>query len=1329
MLLGPPGGGKTTELKALVSTWGANAALVEVGRSSTEDGLRGRIAKALGKQSAPEPRLLALDATDESPLIPRVLAGAIEEALEGLPSDVHVAVSCRSAGWLPGVELVLRQQFDLVEIYDLVPLVDTDIEEFARSAGVDGRYFLDELRRSGIVDLARNPVELVFLVEEFAASSADPPSLPGSQAELYGAVCRRRVREPNELRRNPLLPHEERRYLADAGVLALVALFSGCSTFVLEGEGGPEDLTADDCLPQSPQQHFTEVLATRLFDGAGPQLMRFEHQMLAEYLAANHIVSTGITLDCVNELLGGEQGLLAPQVQAIAAWLAALAPERFGALIERDPAAFIRSRVELIDPGYRQVLVDSLLRLAGRSEFLQYSTHELGGLTYDGIDRRLQDVWSNQTSGTDARVLAVLIARRNNRYGLSATLASLSVDASQPTSVRVAAGYGVLDFADPLDVAALTRLLDVPAEADEDDELFGLGLRALRRGGAPLQDVLWRLRDERNADLVGSYSTFLRLDLPDILRESTLSTEELRESLNWVEDVTVRMSPGMPPLRGLAGQTEELRDEILITGLSRLQEPEMFAAVINVVVARLEHRHRLFDSRNAVLPELSRQSRRDLVAVLHNRLDGSATWAFRGVGLLDAEDLPWVVMNGAMAATSEDAERWRPWTLMLFDRERPEHRSVLAAVPGNTPFAELIARPLLRPVKPVPEDLDLESDDEAESPPTDSQLLTNLLDGLQLPQERAFLIFCHYIRHIGEAGQPPKLPQVRITDLRGWSLLSAEQQAAAVAAAKGYLQVATENGQNLLGTGRSNRGAYTGVQAMVLLADLGKTPDLETSRWQFWVPALVGGPFFGPDEEPLQIPMKWVNDRAHDSLLAAILTEVAGRPGAGQVVLRRVAPLLTAQDGAWLGQLITSDVTDTASAAVAYEVLAKLDSEAALALFGEQLGLAEANSLKAGRLASSAIHILGARAWPPLRDAMVKSPALAKEIVESLAEDASLDLAMLDEKQQVEFWQVVEELFPSADDPNVSGAHIVSLRERIGDIRDRLLMTLAERGTPAAVAELEQLVLLYPDTPKFRYLAARARITAAREAWTPLTPSEVLAKLTPPKDEPVKMLSVRAVMAILIGIFIGVVISTALWQREGLESSIWLAALAATCTLALGAMPRSSPKASKTRRWAVREPYATAMCALIPAAVLLLVVAYAESSKPSNGTAEPTSSTSVTKPAPTLVSSEPAVTTRPSAQVTISVTDAAPGSTLNVQGSGYISGEEVRVELFAGGNLRKFDGPYLLAAPVADANGTLAVTAVTVPDEICCAGATVQLTATGVKSHRTGERHTVTLTG
>jgi hypothetical protein len=91
----------------------------------------------------------------------------------------------------------------------------------------------------------------------------------------------------------------------------------------------------------------------------------------------------------------------------------------------------------------------------------------------------------------------------------------------------------------------------------------------------------------------------------------------------------------------------------------------------------------------------------------------------------------------------------------------------------------------------------------------------------------------------------------------------------------------------------------------------------------------------------------------------------------------------------------------------------------------------------------------------------------------------------------VALWERIHELFPPAEDPQVSGVHAVGPRETIGHERDRILSALAQRGTTEAVAVLTDLAARRSDLVYLQRLVARARTALARAEWNPLRPHEV----------------------------------------------------------------------------------------------------------------------------------------------------------------------------------------------------------------------------------------------
>jgi hypothetical protein len=130
------------------------------------------------------------------------------------------------------------------------------------------------------------------------------------------------------------------------------------------------------------------------------------------------------------------------------------------------------------------------------------------------------------------------------------------------------------------------------------------------------------------------------------------------------------------------------------------------------------------------------------------------------------------------------------------------------------------------------------------------------------------------------------------------------------------------------------------------------------------------------------------------------------------------------------------------------------------------------------------------------------------------------------------------------------------------------------------------------------------------------------------------------------------------------------------------------------------------------------------------------STTSTTGPTPTGATTTGPTTTGP-ATTGASTPDLAPltaslkvdptrgyaGSWVRLDGSGFIRGEIVRIEIVEGAGLQTFQGPYRKGEVTANANGQIRELYVVVDPGICCATGTVVIRATGLGSRRVAEEY------
>ena len=131
---------------------------------------------------------LFLDSLDEGLLSIRVLAALLVGELKKLPHDrIKLRIACRTVEWPILLERGLAEWLgdEVVKYYVLAPLRKTDVEESARTSGLDARSFLSQVESSGAVPFAIKPVTLKFLF----SLSGKRGGLPSSQVELYLEGC------------------------------------------------------------------------------------------------------------------------------------------------------------------------------------------------------------------------------------------------------------------------------------------------------------------------------------------------------------------------------------------------------------------------------------------------------------------------------------------------------------------------------------------------------------------------------------------------------------------------------------------------------------------------------------------------------------------------------------------------------------------------------------------------------------------------------------------------------------------------------------------------------------------------------------------------------------------------------------------------------------------------------------------------------------------------------------------------------------------------------------------------------------------------------------
>lgn len=1094
VLLGPPGAGKSTALGALVHSSPSPVRMVSFGSTGSEDHLRSLVAQALselngGGGAAP---ILALDSLDETTLATPQLASFIGEIAAAVSREARLVLACRTAAWLPGVQKALENRYgEHLRVYDLAPLRRQDIVAYASSAGVDGEEFLNSVEAASVFPIAQSPNTLRLLLDTYLDDRER--GLPGSQASLFGITVERMLREPNIARQVPGQLEDVQSLLACAGRAAVMSLFTGRPVIRLVGGAGTGELGLEDLGPwdegrvEAGGSVLKRVLGSALFVGAGDQLIRFAHQTLAEYLAARHLLDLAIDAPQVSSLLRGRGGLLAPQIQAVAAWLVGLSPSRFIELLQEDPAAFIASSVEMNDPTYRHAIVDGLFALAARGELLDTPPSSLGGLWYSGLSEQLLSVLGNPLATFDERYLSIRLARANRVRDLTQALTDLTLSEDEPIPLRNAAGRTVLEIGGVEAVSLIVSLADgEAAEFDTDDELFGLGLMAKLRLGRSLSEVLPVLRAPRNDNFWGNYRSLLVIELPRAVGSPELPSDDLVAAGVWAADLELASDINV---ESLSWPEDRLTDAILLACLGRLGDQGVVQAAARLIGARLRSgRTILRDSlTREALPELSRDVRLALLAAIQPDLDSIVgVWGLARAGLLRAHDLPWVLDRASFATTQPEREQWVDWVRATFDPSVVEHRNAVADfVAEHADYAGLLAFLL----KPRPDWTEVDIDEDAADTghvPTDEELRADLLELLSSEEPDAFLRLCHVARWTGGQRYSTNALPLDVRRLPGWHLLPASSTDQIMAAARRYLENTQPDFERYFGTSTFGWDVIAGVRALALLLTSGQGRALEDWVWGNWVPAIVLCSFNDDSESTMEALLAEAARRVPAMLLDATERQMVGENGWS--ALESVVPLLGPSQLPWLLRLVDDQSADVRSSTLAATRIAVLDPDTALGRMSGWLNDHEPLN-RTSALLCAMISAIGDRAWEAAYPTLLDDDELARSVIESLS--SREQAYSLSEAHTVELWELVYGLFPPETDPDMMGVHTVGVREQVAFFRDRLLPAVASLGSPAALEALQALADRKASERWIRRYVAQARAARRQADWSPLSVDEL----------------------------------------------------------------------------------------------------------------------------------------------------------------------------------------------------------------------------------------------
>ena len=291
----------------------------------------------------------------------------------------RVRLACREHDWLGGTDLAAFHPYFAQSgghvVLALEPLTEAEQRDILKKTGVtDPEQFIKDAERRGVSEFLTNPQNLIMLAEvvlkkEWPATRRE--LLEDTTVLLLKEHSRAHVRSGG----GQYAVDEVRPPASAACAVRLISDVEGIS--LAEAE-------IDPLYPSYRTLRFAKPalmlasLGRRAFRALSMEVVDYSHRVHAEYAAAGWLarqIRNGLPLSRVQALIGID-GVPAPELRGMHAWLAVLLPESYDAIIDADPfGVLIYSDPSSLGLMQRVRLLQALSRLAAADPYFRPEAH------------------------------------------------------------------------------------------------------------------------------------------------------------------------------------------------------------------------------------------------------------------------------------------------------------------------------------------------------------------------------------------------------------------------------------------------------------------------------------------------------------------------------------------------------------------------------------------------------------------------------------------------------------------------------------------------------------------------------------------------------------------------------------------------------------------------------------------------------------------------------------------------------------------------------------------------------------------------------------------
>ncbi len=291
----------------------------------------------------------------------------------------RVRLACREHDWLGGTDLAAFHPYFAQSgghvVLALEPLTEAEQRDILKKTGVtDSRQFIKEAQRRGLSEFLINPQNLIMLAEVVLKKA-----WPATRKDLLEDTTVLLLKEHNlaHVRSGggQYAVNEVRAPASAACALRLISDVEGIG--LAETEIDPLH-PSYRTIPFAKPELTLASLGRRAFRALGNEAVDYSHRVRAEYAAAGWLaqkIRNGLPLSRVQALIGID-GVPAPELRGMHAWLAVLLPEFSETIIDADPfGILIYSDPNSLGLTQRVRLLQALSRLAAADPYFRPEEH------------------------------------------------------------------------------------------------------------------------------------------------------------------------------------------------------------------------------------------------------------------------------------------------------------------------------------------------------------------------------------------------------------------------------------------------------------------------------------------------------------------------------------------------------------------------------------------------------------------------------------------------------------------------------------------------------------------------------------------------------------------------------------------------------------------------------------------------------------------------------------------------------------------------------------------------------------------------------------------